>query len=232
MITKFLAQKGSNMQSTFDYHSFFSFDKRIFFLFLCIAYAGLLFINKELILLDSLYFEALGEQLAYERIEKMLSNQKENAWISFCIIPFFLLFKLFIISISIATGLLLANYKLSFKKIFQIVLIADAIFIIPKAIQTTYFLFAKNYTLRDVSGFDFWSVLALIGKDNVPFWLSYPLRTLNIFEISYWFILAFGFTLVIKRAYNEMFTIIISSYGTLTLIWIIFVVFLQVSFAK
>ena len=220
------------MTSSFNYHSFFSFDKRMFFVFLCICYAGILFINKEFILHDNLYFEALGEQLAYERIEKFLNDQKENAWISFCIIPFFLLFKLFIISISIATGLLLANYKLSFKKIFQIVLIAEAIFIIPKAIKTAYFLFAKNYTLKDIGNFDVWSALALVGRDNVPIWLTYPLSTFNIFEIAYWFILAFGLVLVIKRTYNEMFTLIITSYGTLMLVWIIFVVFLQVSFSK
>ena len=89
------------MISTIDYHSFFSFDKRIFFIFLCICYAGILFINKEFILYDGLYFEALGEELAYERIEELLSNQKENAWISFCIIPFFLLFKLFIIAVKL-----------------------------------------------------------------------------------------------------------------------------------
>ncbi len=220
------------MTSTIDYHSFFSFDKRIFFFFLCICYAGILFINKEFILYDGLYFEALGEELAYERIEKILSNQKENAWISFCIIPFFLLFKLFIITISITIGLLLANYKLSFKKIFQIVLIAETIFILPKVIKTVYFLFAKSYTLKDIGSFDVWSVLALVGKENVPIWLVYPLSTLNLFEILYWFILAFGFVLVLKRTYNEMFTLVISSYGVLMLIWTIFVVFLQVSFAK
>ncbi len=205
------------MITNIDYHTLFSFDKRVFFIFLCFCYAGILFINKEFILYDGLYFEALGEELAYERIEKILSDQKENAWISFCIIPFFLLFKLFIIAISITIGLLLGNYKLSFKKIFQIVLIAEAIFILPKVIKTTYFLFTKNYTLKDIGSFDIWSVLALVGKENVPIWLIYPLSTLNFFEILYWFILAFGFVLVLKRTYNEMFTLVISSYGILML---------------
>jgi hypothetical protein len=177
-----------------------------------------------------MYYEAWGQQLAMERIEKMLETQKNFFWINYILLPLLILIRMTFTTLCLLTATTMQDIKIGFKKTFQIVLIAEAVYILPSIIALTYFLFiAQNYTIADVQSFDYFSLKALIGANNIPSYLVYAFASLNIFEVLYWCVLATGFALVLNRTWKEGLHIVVSGYGTGLLLWIMTITFLLVS---
>lgn len=210
----------------------FSFDKRIFFVVLCLTYVLVMDLFQNMVLSDSMYYEAWGQQLAQERIERMLELNKKWAWVGFVLMPIFMLVRMCFTTLCLLSAAILQDIKIGFRRIFQIVLLAEVVYLIPAVISLVYFLLiASSYTLEDVQSFDYYSLRALVGKGSIPIWLTYAFASLNIFEVVYWCVLAMGFALALRRTWSEMFGLVLSGYGTGLLLWIVTITFLLVSLA-
>ncbi len=222
----------SNTLQTEKIRKLFSFDKRIFFVVLCLAYVLIIDLFQNMVLSDSMYYEAWGQQLAQERIEKMLNHRKEYAWIGFVMMPIFMLVRMCFTTLCLLSATIMQDIKIGFRRIFQIVLLSEVVYLIPAIISLVYFLLiAKDYTLADVQNFNFYSLRAWVGKDNIPSWLTYAFASLNVFEVLYWCVLATGLALVLRRGWSEMLSLVLSGYGTGLLLWIVTITFLLVSLA-
>jgi hypothetical protein len=214
--------------------NYFDFDKRLYFLLICGAYLCVMYIYQDMILHDSLYYEAYSEQLAPDRIEAIIQFNRKWSWLSYVLMPVILLLRISVVSLCILAGVLLAEYKVSYRRIFQIVLIAEAVYLIPVAINLTYFLWiASDYSLADIQHFDIYSLRALVGTAGLEGWLSYLLASLNMIELMYWLTLAYGFYIVMQgKSYSESFALVATSYGTAWLLWVAGITFLIVSLAS
>jgi hypothetical protein len=209
---------------------YFDFDKRLYFALICMLYWAVIMLFDTFIIHDQLYFEAYSEQLAVDRIEAMLKFQQEWAWLSYGLLPLFLLIRMSLVSLSILAGAILSEIKISFRKVFQIVLVAEMVYLLPAFIQLIYFIgIAQDYTLQDLQNFDYYSALALIGRSSVEPWLMYALACFNLFELLYWLVLALGFHWVLQRNYWEMLGLVATGYGTVLLLWIAGITFLMVN---
>ena len=112
------------------------------------------------------------------------------------------------------------------------VLLAEAVFLVPGIFKLFWFIFVQtNYTLSDVQMFYPLSVLNFFDPDSLDAWLIYPLQLINIFEVIYLFILAYGFYLATQSNYGMMLRLVVCTYGTGLFIWTIGVMFLTVSFS-
>ncbi len=70
------------------------------------------------------------------------------------------------------------------------------------------------------------SALNIIGYEGLEPWFIYPLQVLNLFELAYWFIIAF----LLNKEINDTestkgLQIVVSSYGVSLLIWVVGVMF-------
>ncbi|NJK82673.1 MAG: hypothetical protein HC912_01515 [Saprospiraceae bacterium] len=129
------------------------------------------------------------------------------------------------------TGAFFFEYKLSFEKIFQVTLVAEGVHLVPVFIKAFWFLvIAHNYTFEDISNFDYFSLLAVVGRENLEIWWMYILYSANLFELLYWIALAYGLRLLLPEAeYDDALKLVLSSYGVGLLLWIVFICFLLVS---
>ena len=81
----------------------------------------------------------------------------------------------------------------------------------------------QNYNPLGVSGF--------LKNDTIPKYLLYPIQQLNLFEVAYWFLLAYGIKSLGNIDFKKALKITSLSYGVGLAIWCIFIVFLQLQFS-
>lgn len=203
-----------------------------FLLFLLLIFLSLGFgflIDKGLDM-DSLVYNSLGERFANEQINEVFGFYKKWSWASYIVIPFYLFIKVAIIASIIDIGVFFFDKEIKYKKLFNFVLKAEFIFLLILVFKFIWFyVFDQNYNLDDIQYFYPLSALSFIGSEGLEPWWIYPFQTLNLFELGYWFILAYLIGKEINSNTEKGLTIVASSYGIGLLIWVVGVMFLTLN---
>jgi len=136
----------------------------------------------------------------------------------------YVLVKLLAITGLLSTALYLNNCRVAFGKVFTVVAASEYIFLVPAALKICLFrhVFPKG-SLDDWHRFYVLSVLSLAR--NVPADWIYPLQALNVFEVMYWFILAFGLYKIAGMTYDRSLRLVVTAYVPALVIWIVAAVF-------
>lgn len=186
---------------------------------------------QELLNTNQLFINSIGEQFTIHQIQNILDFQEKWSFLSFLFIPIFLLLKILIISVIIDVGCFFYDKEIKFKVIFNAVTKAEFIFLLVILLKLIWFyFFQKDHTLQDIQQFYPFSAFNIIGHQGLNPWWIYPLQTLNIFELAYWFFLAY----LIGEEINETestkgLQIVASSYGVSLLIWVVSVMFFMLN---
>jgi len=171
--------------------------KWFYFSVLVILSIGLSYIIHDIIITDPKYFTKGNDNSVglYRRIYGIIYLVK----------PLSLFLKVGFISLLLFWG---AKYYLklktsvSFWMCFTIVCLGEFILLIPDLSEVVYFLIIKtNYTMHDVSNFNWYSLHSILGQEDMPKAFVHPLQLLNIFEFSYWALLALLFSRLAKLKY-------------------------------
>ncbi|OYU67086.1 MAG: hypothetical protein CFE22_06315 [Cytophagaceae bacterium BCCC1] len=198
-------------------------------IFVCLLIS---YFNKTEILSDELIYNFYSTQLSYSQIKELLANQEKYQWIGYLIIPITYFIKISLITLCLYTGILLSNSKtLSFSKIFSAVVLADILFLIPGVVKIFWFSFQPDYTLEDLQYFMPGSLLNLFNPKEIEPWLVYPLQSINVWEVAFWFALAYELKAYFQDDFAKSFGTVMASYGSGLVIWIVFVVFLTLNFS-
>jgi hypothetical protein len=147
----------------------FSFNAWLLFGALLIVYALLHWVQSTYTVTDNMYFQELGEQLAYERIEKILENKQRYAWVAYIFIPMILLLRVLYSCICLYSGVFFQGWKVSFKAIWRVALLADMVWFLPLLIRIVYFSTQSDYSLSDVGSFYPYSVLVFFNAKSLRF---------------------------------------------------------------
>jgi hypothetical protein len=200
------------------------------FVIICILYIAFALVGNYVLISDEIYFDQFGEQLAYERIVEMVETGKKWRWLGYAILPIFILFRCFLVASCLTIGTLISGISVSFKNLFRIAMLAELVLFGPSIIKIFWFgVFHVDYTLQDLQFFSPLSVLSLMDRESVEPWLIYPLQLLNVFELVYWLVLAYGLYDLTRERYSKMLGLVAASYGTGLLLWVVFVVFLTIN---
>src|ERR1700753_573570 len=168
----------------------FIFKSNVFGLILLIVLTYLLIYLNDRYVLNAAFFDANGDPLSgipdreadvYTRLQK---------WI-YVFEGFYLIVKICIITLLLYTALFLSEKQVSFEKILKVVIYAEFIFLIPATIKIIWFHW--NYphpTLQQWNTTYIFSALSLVP--SAPADMTYLLQSLNVFEVGYWFLLAYG----------------------------------------
>jgi hypothetical protein len=186
--------------------------------------------SKTLLDTDTLLLNTLAEQLTQEQLEHTLNQQSKWQWVGYAVIPILLLLKISIIAAIIDAGCFFFDKEIKYKTVFNIVVKAEFVFLLVIVFKTLWFcIFKQDYGLNDLQNFYPFSALNITGYNGLETWFIYPFQVLNLFEIAYWFILAYllGKTLHIKT--EKSLNIIASSYGISLIIWVVGVMFLTLN---
>jgi len=172
------------------------------------------------------FFDSSGEYLngnpalegkTYEDIQKYIYSST----------VIYTTFKLFVVALVLYTALFLADHPIPFAKAFNIVILSEFIFLLSAVLKIIWFLYAyPNGTLSDWHKTYIFSVLSLTGRVSADWY--YPLQTLNLFEMLYWFILAYGIFCNTSLTYDRSLRIVVFSYLPALFIWVATIVFCTV----
>ena len=194
--------------------SLLEFDKKIYFLFICLFTFLLLYIKKSFIESEIAAFEILdqkGEMGLFNLISAL----------QYLSIPIIYLWKFTITAFVIWIGCFMFGYKITYSQLWGMVLVGETVFLIPEILKLTwFFIFVGDPDYFDLRAFTPFSLLQLFDyKAVVGKWI-YPLKALNIFEIIYWFLLIDALHVLAKKKIQVARYIIFSSYVLFFFIWL------------
>jgi hypothetical protein len=181
---------------------------------------------------DELLYNYYSEQIAKEQLEKIIESQQKWGWLGYAIIPLVVLIRTSLVAMCLSIGVFFYymenNYK--FKQFFKIALLGEFVLILVVFFKFFYFYFLKtDYTLQDLQQYYPLSYINFLDLEKIQPWLVYPLQTINLFEISYFFVLVYGLWKLLKNKLSKSFEIVAVSYGSGLLIWLGLVMFLTLN---
>lgn len=188
------------------------------------------FLSKALLKLDDVLLNSLFEEYSYNQVQEIIQFKQKWEWLGYIILPLLLLLKIAIIAAILDLGCFLFSKEIKYKKLFNIVVKAEFIFLLVIIVKTAWFYFFQtNYSLEDLQYFYPLSALNIIGYEGLQPWFVYPFQVLNLFELAYWFILAYLLGKELESTTDKGLSIVASSYGVGLLIWVVGVMFLTLN---
>jgi hypothetical protein len=187
------------------------------------------FLTNHLLFTDELYY-GFFNQLSFERVNEIIESSRKWKWLAYALIPILLLVKLLLVSICLSIGGSIIGVESGFKKFFTIILYTEFIFLFPVILKIIWFVFFDtDYTLAELQYFSPLSVFSFSNLKEIAPWFTYPLQLLNLFELLYWFALAYLLKDVLGKSFKGSLGFVASTYGIGLVIWVVLVMFLVVT---
>lgn len=185
------------------------------------GYLSNLILNFDVLLVNS-----VTEQLTKNQIGEFIEFREDWEWVGYLLILILIFFKISAVSAILDAGCFFFDKEIKYKTLFNIVVKAEFIFLLVIIFKTIWFyVFQQNYTLKDLQSFYPLSAINVTGYEGLKPWFIYPLQVLNLFEVAYWFILAYLLGKELNITTNKGFSIVATSYGVGLLIWVVAVMF-------
>ena len=195
---------------------FFEIDKRLYFVFLCLITFLLLLIKKNYVESETAAFEVLESRGQIGVLNLINAFQ-------YLTIPLYYIWKFTLIGLILWLGSFAFGYRISYRKCWQIAMIAETLFLIPEMLKIVYFTYVfTDPNLYDIRAYYPFSLMNLVDYEDVASKWHYPLKALNIFELMYWTILTYGIHLAAKKKKEIAILIVLFSYVPIFLLWIWF----------
>ncbi len=184
------------------------------------------FFSKILLNENELILQSIADIYTREQIEGFIDFKNKWQWLGYTFIPLLLLLKTSIIAAILDVGCFFFGKEIKYKKLFNIVVKAEFVFLLVIVFKTAWFYFFQtDYTLEELQYFYPLSALNIIGYEGLQPWFIYPFQVLNLFELAYWFILAYLIGKELNENTDKGMSIVASSYGVSLLIWVVGVMF-------
>lgn len=202
----------------------------------------LAYISFIILPINDLIYQSYSVKLTALQIKEIFALQEKWNWLSYTIIPILLLIKTTLISSILYIGTFFySKVKVTFKQLFNAVVKAEFVFLGVGVLKIIWFYFFQaNYTLEDLQYFYPLSALNIVGYKGLDVWFIYPLQVLNLFELAYWFLLAYYVGKIASPTKNKEenkypidfgLKIVASSYGSALLLWVVVVMFFTLNYS-
>lgn len=191
----------------------------------------ILLVSQTILIDEIVFFNTYSEQLTYELSMEIFSAMRSYSWISYAITPILLLLKFSALSVLIYIGVFFSDLHkdITLGKIFKVVVLSEIVFVVASVIKMLWFiLFAGNYTLDDMNFFYPLSLINLFSRSEVASYWVYPLQTVNIFQVFYVLLLAFGLSRIGSVKKISVDRIVLSTYVPAMAVWIAMILFLTI----
>lgn len=182
--------------------------------------------------IKELIVNSLIEDFTRNQINEIIDSQQKLEWLGFAIVPLLVLIRSSLVALCLSVGVFFYEMegKIPFKDFFRIALVGEFVLVLVGYFKLGYFYFIKtDYTLMDLQQYYPLSYINFLDLEKIQPWLVYPLQTINLFEIAYFFVLVYALWKLLKNNYVKSFEIVSVSYGGGLLIWLGLVMFLTLN---
>jgi hypothetical protein len=206
-------------------------DKRILFIIFSLILVLCALALNRVIITDKIYFNTYSDQLGHDRIEALIHYRKRLEWIGYILVPAGLAAKLFLITLSIQIGFLFMNNRIRLRAVFHVVLVSESVFIIGHILRIIILYLMDLNTFEDINNFYPLSIVSVLKAESVRGWFIYPLKMVNLFTFIYFFVLAYGLSVVLNRTPARMLLFTLSTFGVCLSVWIMLIMFISIYFS-
>lgn len=187
------------------------------------------FLNSE-VLTDQVYYTSLSGKLKPESLIEFVQDQHKSRFLGYFLVPLMLCIKIGLVSICLLAGLSLTSRKLPFRTLCKIAVFAELAFSAGLVVKLFLLCFFREVdTLDQYTSFAPFSVYGLLNPSSVPSWLTYPLQTLDLFQVCYVLMLAVGLSYYLRKPVKQMAWLVVGSYGIGLLLCMIGFAFFKIS---
>ncbi len=194
----------------------FSFNTAGLFILICLIYYALLLIKRVFIIDSIAAFEVLNDT-GYIWVFDIIYS------IQYLSVPVFLTWKVTWTAFTLWVGSFMFGYRLHFNQLWKLVLFTEIWFFIPELFKILWFtLIQTDPTYFEYLAFYPFSIMNLVDFQAIPKQFHYPLKALNLFELTYWFLLMAGIYFLSWKRWKTSVYIVLSIYVPLFLSWLVF----------
>ena len=209
--------------------------RNYFLCILCISiYFFLVYLDKSYISTDSKIFDFLAKDYPSSVVQNYMESQKKWWWVSYVTTPVLIGIKVLLVAFCLNFVKIISEKleDVQFRDILTVVLIAEFVFIIAGFYKFfNFYLIDTDYTLETLQTYYPLSLINYKEAISTEKWLAYPLQLLNVFELMYWGVLAWGIWQLAdkKISYQRSLGYVALTYGVGLLFWVGVVCFLILS---
>ena len=194
----------------------------------------LIYLDKTYITTDSKIFDFLAKDYPSSVVQNYMDSQKRWWWVSYVTTPVLIGIKVLLVAFCLNFVKIISEKleDVKFRDILTVVLIAEFVFIIAGFYKFfNFYLIDTDYTLETLQTYYPLSLINYKEAISTEKWLAYPLQLVNVFELMYWGVLAWGIWQLAdnKISYLRSFGYVALTYGIGLLFWVGVVCFLILS---
>ena len=194
----------------------------------------LVYISKNGLDTQEKIFDFLAKDYPSSVVQNYMDSQKKWWWVSYVTTPVLISIKVLLVAFCLNFVKIISEKleDLQFRDILTVVLIAEFVFIIAGFYKFfNFYLIDTDYTLETLQTYYPLSLINFKEAISTEKWLAYPLQLLNVFEIMYWGVLAWGIWQLVdkKISYQRSLGYVALTYGIGLLFWVGVVCFLILS---
>jgi hypothetical protein len=186
---------------------------------------------NNIIITETFYFVSFENFMSIKRIEELIDFNKKSESLTYILLPIVNTIRYIFAAILIFIGIKLYELEIIFRNCIKIVLLAEMIPLISSITKTLYFYIYPPNNFEVLQNFNPLGVSIFLKNNSIPKYLLYPIQQLNLFEVGYWLLLAYGIKNLGNVDFKKALKITSLSYGVGLAIWCIFIVFLQLQFS-
>lgn len=184
----------------------------------------LLFITDHYLFTRAMFQQSFSVQLDQQQITRYFMQSRTAVIYDYPFLVLFLLLKYAIIALILSMGADYLGYKVEFYGMMKVVLVAELVFIAPAILRIYHFLNTDGYSINDLRNYSGISLDAFFFDGRAGIW-QYPLQALNIWEVGYWYLLAYGIKRRLEISLEKSLDVIMCSYIPAFCFWLLLVTF-------
>jgi len=207
------------------------YNKKYYFWLLCACSLLFALLGEHFLFSESLFYSSLNEQFTNEQLKTLFSLREKWIGLSYLLIPLFIIIRILYTSFCLFIGDLFQETHWGYKRMFNIALKADIVFIVSAIAVFYYFLIWGDVkTTQDLNIHPF-SLLAVTGQDNIPGWLVFAYNSINVFELIYLVFLMLLIHASTQTGYVKALIFSLLTYGVGNYLYIVAITFLYLNFS-
>ncbi len=207
----------------------------LLFTIITVVYFALVFLDRSFISTQSKIFDFLSKDYPNDIVQNYMESQKKWWWVGYAVTPVLIGIKVLLVAFCLNFIKLLdleGLEKVKFSDFVFLALIAEFVFVLAGVYKfVNFYWIDTDYTLEDLQTYYPISLINLREHISMEKWLAYPLQLVNLFELFYWGILAYGIYELSDQKIKPLksFGLVAMTYGVGLLFWTGVVCFLILS---
>lgn len=213
------------------FERYYSLKGIYLFLLTTISYLVVLWLSKNILIDEMVFYNSYSEQLTYERSLRLFEDLKQISWINYVVLSIMLLIKYLLISVVLYIGIFFSNLnkKITFGIVFKTVVASEMIFVFAGITKFFWFyFFVTDYNLADINFFYPLSLINIFKISEVDRFWVFPLQTVNVFQVCYILLLSWGLTKAGNLRKTDSDKLVLLSYVPALLFWIVLIMFISI----